>query len=458
MGGWIVMGVDDTTLAPVGVTSVKYAKDNLIQASRLCQPTIVFDPPEPQVVAIDGRRLVVAYVPMAAGTLYQTGGAFYTRKGSMTVPLTLSELSALSYSRGLVQWELEPVSDPFTLADLDSKPLATFLATRDPEMLRHSSQEQLLVGLKAAVTAPGRGVVPTHAGILLFGRSPQAVVPDSELDCVEWRTPEDSTLTSAGGLWVDRRRVQGTLPELIEGAGYWVTTHVDTAARIEGLHRVDIPAYPLEAIREAIVNAVIHRDYSVGQAVRLFIYQDHIEVRSPGGLVPGVRLDLLEQGQSLSKPRNPVLMRLLREWPTGHYCERLGAGIRLMMGAMQKAGLPPPVFRDLGEEFVVYFYRSEEALAQLPPLPAERPRRGRPPAPPAIPGTTDPRLEGLNERQIRALEFVQAKGRINNEEYRTLNNTNPRMASRDLTDLMARGLLVRRGSGPMLHYVRPEAD
>src|SRR4051794_15617971 len=92
-GGWVIMGVDDATLEITGVNSPKYARDNLIQAARRCQPMMVFSPPEPQSIIIDGKRLVVAYVPQAIDTLYQTtGGTFWIRKGSQTVPMTLPEL------------------------------------------------------------------------------------------------------------------------------------------------------------------------------------------------------------------------------------------------------------------------------------------------------------------------------------------------------------------------------
>ncbi|MEO8288281.1 MAG: ATP-binding protein [Chloroflexota bacterium] len=374
-GGWVIMGVDDATLEIIGVNSPKYARDNLIQAARRCQPQLLFSPPEPQSVAIDGKRLVVAYVPQATDTLYQTtGGTFWIRKGSQTVPMTLPELVSAMYHRGLRSWEREPSPLPASLEDLSSDLLATFMASRSPALLRHSNDSQRLVGLGAAVDVSGRGLVPTNVGLLMFSELPQALLLQSEVDVVEWRVPGTPSGMAQGGAgtggaapgmaageagrggWLDRRRLTGPVPELIEGALHFVQTHIRVSARIVGSQRIETAAYPLEAVREAIVNALVHRDYSIaGSNVRVFIYHDHLEVRSPGRLLPGVSIEALLQGEAISRARNPVLASLLRDWPGGHYIERLGAGVRLMMTAMQEEGLPPPILEEVGDEFVVRF-------------------------------------------------------------------------------------------------------
>src|SRR5438105_968053 len=108
------MGIDDATREIVGVTSVKYATDNLIQAARNCSPPIAFDPPKPEVVIVDSRRLVVAYVPPSP-TPVRAGGVFWQRQGTFTVPMILPEISARLYSRNLLSWERQPAAPPATL-------------------------------------------------------------------------------------------------------------------------------------------------------------------------------------------------------------------------------------------------------------------------------------------------------------------------------------------------------
>jgi ATP-dependent DNA helicase RecG len=447
------MGADDTTCTPIGVTSVKFAKDNLIQASRYCVPPASFVPPAPQVVEIDGKALVVVYVPEATDTIHQSGGVFWIRKGSQTVGLQLAELQELESRRGLRPWDILPA--PATLVDLDQQLITRFLAGRSPAVLRHSSLEQTLLGLGAATTTSDRGVVPTQGGLLVFGTHPQSFLPQTEIDAVQWRAPGVPVAGGGRGGWLAHQRIEGSLAEGIERGMNFVRSHLTTEARIVEAHRVETAEYPLEAIREALVNAVLHRDYHlIGQAVRIFLYHDHLQIRSPGRLMSGIILDLLYQGIPLSRPRNPQLMALLRDWPGGAYCERLGSGIRLMVGAMEQAGLPAPVLREEGNEFVVYFFKTAEARAGLPPLPiTSGGRAGRTIAEPALAGGADPRLTGLNERQIKGLIFAQQHGRISNEEYRTLMNCSTKMATRDLGDLRNRGFLIQYGSGRALYYV-----
>lgn len=450
-GGWIIMGVDDTTRHIVGVRNVEQARDNLIQASRSCTPALAFQPPEPQVVVVDSKRLLVAYVPPNP-VLVQASGVFWQRRGSFTVPLTLAEVSARLYSRNLISWEREPAPFPATLDDLDSQQITTYLAARSASLLQHSSTTQALLGLHAAVQVPDRGLVPTNAGLLLFGRQPQAILRQAEVDVVEWRAPGEPRPTEGRGGWADRRRLEGSLPDLIEAAMHFVASHIPTSARIIGAHRQDTPAYPLEAIREAIVNGIVHRDYSLeGQSVRVFIYPNqYIEVRSPGRLMPDLSLDLLIQGEPLSSPRNPLLVDLLRSWPGKQYMERLGAGIRLMFGAMQEAGLPAPVLSEVGGEFVVRFYGSTNTLPANTALPGAQPA--------AIPALSDPRLLRIDIKQQRALEYVRLHGSITAEQYSTLVDVAERTARHDLKELADLGLLARNKVGKFQHYVAPDPD
>src|SRR4029077_2829361 len=102
-------------------------------------------------------------------------GTFWIRKGSQTVPMTLPELVSAMYHRGLRSWEREPAPFPASLEDLSSDLLAPFMASRSPALLRHSNDNQRLVGLGAAIDVSGRGLVPTNVGLLMFSDLPQAL-------------------------------------------------------------------------------------------------------------------------------------------------------------------------------------------------------------------------------------------------------------------------------------------
>jgi predicted HTH transcriptional regulator len=128
--------------------------------------------------------------------------------------------------------------------------------------------------------------VPTNAGILFFGHDPQMHVMQSEVVCVLFRE------TIGASRYADRKIVTGTLQELIDGAEAFLNKYIAVGARVEGWKRIDIPEYSLEVLREAIINAAVHRDYSKrGESIRVFYYPDRVEVHSPGQLLPGITVE-----------------------------------------------------------------------------------------------------------------------------------------------------------------------
>jgi ATP-dependent DNA helicase RecG len=118
LGGLLVIGVADKTWQVVGLKSPSETKDVLLQAARLCKPTVQFDPQQPQMIELHGRELVLAHVPPNDGTLYQAGGVCWTRRGTHTVPLEVTEIEASLYHRGTLAWEAQPVPRA-TLDDRD---------------------------------------------------------------------------------------------------------------------------------------------------------------------------------------------------------------------------------------------------------------------------------------------------------------------------------------------------
>jgi ATP-dependent DNA helicase RecG len=313
---------------------------------------------------------------------------------------------------------------------------------------RFDDVERVLLRMKCAVRNGSGDVVPTNAGILFFGLEPQMPIIQSEVACVLYR---DAVGASR---YADRKFIRGTIQELIDGTEAFLNRYIAVGARIEGWKRIDLPEYSIEVLREAVVNAIVHRDYSKsGESVRVFYYADRVEVRSPGLLLPGVTVEQMEKGIVQSKLRNPVLANLLRDVPG--YMERIGSGIKFMLDETKRMGLPAPEFREMGE-FVVTFRRSP-ALA--PPQPQaqtqyretlweedEQLRRAMP-------------VEDLPDEQerrlVKAVQYVNERGFITNSIYRELTRASDRTASRDLEMLVQRGRLKSVGRKGARRYTLP---
>jgi ATP-dependent DNA helicase RecG len=436
-GGLIIIGVEDSSLTVVGVPDARMAltRDMVLRAARQIDPLLLLDPAEPEVYMLDGKRVVVATIPPSRGPVYQASGVFWIRRGTHTVPLSASEMLELANDRGLQDWELQPARDA-TMKDIDPERVDAYVRQRSARsrgFRRFDNLQQLLIGMKCARIV-NRKAVPTNAGLLFFGYDPQQHITQSEVVCVLYR----DTLGIGG--YADRKIITGTIQELIDETEAFLTQHVPVGGRIEGWKRIDLPDYPLEALREAVVNAVIHRDYTRrGESIRVFYYADRIEVHNPGLLLPGVTVEQMRRGEVTSKLRNPILAGLLRDIPG--YIERVGSGIRLMLEETKQMGLPPPQFREMSE-FVVTFAKAPvatpdrassggtlwEAEARQPDGPAD-----------------ESLLLEQEQRMQLAMQYVQEHGVITNTFYRELTGVSEATARRDLEALVERGAL--RGMG-----------
>jgi predicted HTH transcriptional regulator len=282
--------------------------------------------------------------------------------------------------------------------------------------------------------------------MLFFGLNPQEHIPQSEVVCVLFRE------TVGASHYADRKIVTGTLQDLIDEAEAFLNRYIAVGARIEGWKRVDIPEYSIEVLREAIINAVVHRDYSRrGEKIRVFYYPDRVEVHSPGLLLPGITVEQMERGEVQSKLRNPTLAGLLSTIPG--YIEQIGSGVRFMLDETKRLGLPSPQFREMNE-FMVAFRKAQALLA--------------PQSPSQYKGETlwednvdifpeivveNHRIEQVEKRLITALSYVQEHGFITNGIYRQLTGVTDRTAHRDLGKLVERGRLKGIGQKAARRYV-----
>ncbi len=360
----------------------------------------------------------------------------------------MAELSEMIYDRGLRDWELEPAYNA-TMEDIDVEKVKAFIAQRSAsgrQTGRFKNIERVLIGMRCAVEASGGTIVPTNAGMLFFGLNPQNHIPQSEVVCVLFRE------SVGASRYADRKIVTGTLQDLIDGTEAFLNRYIAVGARIEGWKRIDIPEYSIDVLREAVINAVVHRDYSRrGERARVFYYPDRLEVHSPGLLLPGITVEQMERGEVQSKLRNPVLAGLLSNLPG--YMEQIGSGVRFMLDETKRLDLPPPQFREMSE-FMVIFQKAPALLAPQPRLPykGETLWEEHEDVRPEI-VVQDRRAEQVEKRLIQALHYVQEHGFITNGIYRQLTGVTDRTAHRDLERLIERGRLKGTGQKAARRYV-----
>jgi ATP-dependent DNA helicase RecG len=422
-GGTVLFGVRQSGEI-VGVEASQTSKEQLVNKVTSSTDPVLY--PSVEFVKVNGKTVIVVTVAESENKPHLAGGRAYKRVGSTTVQLRRDEYERLLLGRHASEYDRQPVEGA-TLGDIDENWVRWYLARRAEKRgleVPATPLPNILTGLGALVERDGR-LVPTRAGVLFFGRDPQAFAPHSEVRIARF---QGTTMMH----FVDRADLRGTVPEVIDEAERFIRRNTRLAAKVVGFRRREVTEYPYEAVREAVCNAVCHRDYSMtGSVVRVMIFDDRIEVNSPGGLPPGVTIQNIERKHVL---RNTLLANFLYDI---FYIEKWGAGITKMRRLMREHGLKEPLLEDLGSFFAVTFYGPGDRILDL--IPEE--------------GVTDLRALGLNERQIEALRLmVNEKRVLTNRDYRELFNVGNQTAARELAKLVEKGQARQIGSGRATRY------
>jgi ATP-dependent DNA helicase RecG len=409
-------------------------RDAATAAGLLTDPPLVL--PSAQVITVAQGPVVVVQVPAGLPHIYSLQGMYLTRTGGQNRPLTTPELRRLLLERGDAGYEAQLVPNA-TMADLDEQRILRYL-----DQVAFSATEDITQALLArgcvAYAEPVLGttpvVMPTVAGILLFGRAPQQFIRSAEIICVRYAGAEMSDEFV-------RQDISGTLVEQIRQAEAFVFSNMRREMRINGLAREDSAEYPLAVVREAIVNAVCHRDYSIrGEGIRLLMYSNRLEVYSPGRLPGHVTLHNLKDERY---SRNEAVVAVLSDMG---YIERLGYGIDRMISTMSENGLSAPHFEETAAGFKVTL---ESAAMEQPGGYTAFPSAKSPVLSPSFLAQTP-----LTERQQQALAFIQTNGRITNSDYQALApDVSPETIRRDLADLVEKNLLLRIGEKRATYYI-----
>ncbi len=438
-GGVILLGLDENrNFEIVGVGNAHRLQEEISHlAWTEMEPQIN---PEFTVEQIDKKTVVALEVhPLSSDKrpcYYKKAGlqkGSYIRVGNTNRSMTDYEIFGYVSARNQPKFDEEPIEGT-TLDDLDSEKLNLFLEkvrkSRPKATYLKQPSEQVLTHLNIARFSNGT-LRPTLAGLLAFGRHPQTVEPQLVITFLHYFGTTETEKTPRGERFLDNRKFEGAIPEMVEDAVNHVLASIRKGSLIDGLYRRDIPEYPEEAVREAIVNAVAHRDYSNfarGSYIQIRLFADRLEVQSPGGLYGTVTIETLEEEQST---RNRTLVRLLEDL---HLVENRGSGIKAILSAMSAANLEPPRFEDRRNSFLVTMRNltlmSTEAIAWLNRF-ADR---------------------ELNDRQRLALVYLRHNQHITNFDYQRLAHVDPVTATRELRGLVQSGLTSQHSSRRWTHY------
>ena len=276
----------------------------------------------------------------------------YIRVGDADKPMTEYEVYSYEAFRKKYRDDIRPV-DRASLTSLDTEKVNEYLERKKSERpnlaVTSKNQQYELTG----ITRDGQ---ITMTSLLLFGVYPQAYYPQLSIIATCVPGSEMGIVDGRGNRFTDSRRIEGTLTDMLDEALKFVRKNMRIATRIDAAtgQRVDVPQYPMDAVREAILNALVHRDYSFhteGMPIQLVMYSDRLEITNPGGLYGRLTIDQL--GNVQPDTRNPVLVTAME---TLGKTENRYSGIPTIRYAMKKLSLPEPLFVDARGKFTVTLF------------------------------------------------------------------------------------------------------
>ncbi len=346
-GGKIIFGVDERQdYAVCGVYDAADLQRKIMEQSMQMEPEVR---PLCTVAVIDGKTVVCAEIQEID---HSQKPCFYKGKGRLRGSYVrvadgdrlMTEYEVYSYEafRKKVQDELRDVPRA-QKKHLETTDLARY-------MLELKSKKPKFADLSDEVLCELQGFTcdgaPTLAGIMLFSLYPQSFFPQLCMTAVSVPGTEMSVTGAVGERFIDNQKIEGTIPQMIDEALKFIRRNMKEATVIDPItgRRNDRTEYPMIAVRELVINSIVHRDYSIhteSAPITIRMYSDRMEIENPGGLYGRMTIDRL--GQVSADTRNPLLANALEIMGV---TENRYSGIPTVINAMKEYGLPAPVFTD----------------------------------------------------------------------------------------------------------------
>ena len=334
-------------------------------------------------------------------------GRYYQRSGSTNTELIGSALTEFLLRKSGQTWD-EIIESRATIQDIDQKSVDLFLEAAEKSGRMPDVKGLILMELLEKLRVADGGKLK-RAALILFGKDPGRFYPNLTVKMGRFGKTDDDLKfqeTEEGNLIQLLQEVPKQLGHkfLIKNISF------------EGLLRIEKGEYPAAALREMLLNALVHRNY-LGAMIQIRIYDNKLSIWNEGTLPTGITFADLKR-QHPSKPRNPIIADVCFK---GGYIDAWGRGTLKIINACKEAELPDPEMKEEFGGIMVTIFKERHAIEQL-------------------------RIMGLNERQMRAVQFIVEKGSITNSQYQQLNKVGKTVATQELQALIEKELTKQTGS------------
>lgn len=404
-GGLLFIGIKDSGEG-CGIQMGKNTLEDI--AGRIFNATDPHVQPSITKALYQNRDIVVINVASSIGVPISVRGRYFRRVGRTTQRMSHQEIMQRMISANGLSWDAE-LEVKSTLNDLNEKHIDHFIAavkTRGrlpiPE---NASNIDVLKKLELV-----NNNTPTRAALLLFGNNPERYFSSAFIKAGRFRSPTHI---------VDDREIHGALIEQVEAVMTWFRERLETEFIISGDPKREVRwEYPLEALREAAVNTIAHRDYTSSAHSQIRLYDDHLEFRNAGNLPSSLSLsELFHEHDSI--PRN---RKIAEAFFYAGFIERWGSGTLRIIEVLKLSKLPEPKFESSNGRFCLTFYKNTVTKLNK---------------------SNNQTL--LSVRQQKIIDHIKQYGQITNTEYQEIANVSKRTASRALKELVDKDILDIQG-------------
>lgn len=417
-GGKIILGVEDESRKPVGVSNPQEIEHRFTQFIRhYCS---LDEDPGIEFVRYSGRDFLVIHCPKGRNTPYFVKGQTTprVRVGSSNMPANREEIARLYRDGSGESQDIHPVKNS-TLDDLDMGKIREYF--RESYLTKQLKRDYLieLMLKEHFVVRENNLLIPTVAGLLLFGRNPYLNLHHSEVKA-------DRYVGDLRVEWLDRQDIRGNLFDVLDQTEKFFLRNMRTPAKVVGFKTETRTEYPLEALREAVTNALVHRDWHKQETILIRMYNSFVEILSPGELLRPLTIEDLKRDDYVPKTRNNIIAGVFNDL---EMMDKRGTGFLRIREALEKWKLPEPEFEERQGWFIIRFRNPYVEII------------------PEIDETI------LNDRQKKAIEYLRVKGKITTREYMKINKVSERTARNDLAGLYKKKVVERLGATTSLRYV-----